>query len=246
MGDPGEGSGDTASHPLGRRIGRSETRVCLLKLLKLSEEGVVLGVADDRCVEHMVPMGMVVQQLAELGRPGGCIGLSHPEDYTLVPFPTIAGSLAVLEFRRLEVSFVACCVGPALLDCESNAEVPSPMSAGRIIAYVAAAILIFFGILFIWGAFSPDGSTGWILIGLLSVGAGFVLIWLGRRSRAAAGTQEIIQRVEVSGDVSLEKMACRSCGGALSSDNVKVVAGAPVVNCPYCGASYHLEEEPKW
>jgi hypothetical protein len=120
------------------------------------------------------------------------------------------------------------------------------MSAGRIIAYLAAAILIFFGVLFVWGAFSPQGSPGWIPIGLLSIGAGFILIWLVGRRAAEAGKQEIIQRIELSGDVSLEKMTCRNCGGALSTDNVKVVAGAAVVHCPFCGTSYQLEEAPKW
>ncbi len=121
------------------------------------------------------------------------------------------------------------------------------MNAGRIIAYIAAAILIFFGVLFVWGAFSPQGSSGWILVGLVSIGLGLVLIWFaGRRRAGAEGPQEIIQRVELSGDVSLEKMTCRNCGGALSSDNIKVVAGAAIVHCPYCGTSYQLEEEPKW
>ncbi|HKY83767.1 MAG TPA: hypothetical protein VJ160_02975 [Anaerolineales bacterium] len=121
------------------------------------------------------------------------------------------------------------------------------MNAARIIAYIAAAILIFFGVLFVWGAFSPQGSSGWILVGLVSIGLGLALIWLGGRRRAGGeGPQEIIQRVELSGDVSLEKMICRNCGGALSTDNVKVVAGAAVVHCPYCGTSYQLEEEPKW
>ncbi len=50
------------------------------------------------------------------------------------------------------------------------------MSAGKIIAYIVAAITIFFGILFIWGAFSPSGSTGWIFVGLISVGIGLALI----------------------------------------------------------------------
>jgi hypothetical protein len=120
------------------------------------------------------------------------------------------------------------------------------MSAGRIIAYIAAAILIFFGFLFFYGAFSPQGSAGWIPVGLISLGAGFVLIWLAGRRTAGAGKQEIVQRIELSGDVSLEKMTCRNCGGALSSENVKVLAGAAVVNCPFCGTSYHLEEKPKW
>ena len=120
------------------------------------------------------------------------------------------------------------------------------MTAGRIIAYIAAAILIFFGVLFIYGAFSPEGSPGWIPIGLISLAAGFVLIWLAGRAKSGAEKQEIVQRIELSGDVSLEKMTCRNCGGALSSENVKVVAGAAVVHCPYCGTSYQLEEAPKW
>jgi hypothetical protein len=120
------------------------------------------------------------------------------------------------------------------------------MSAGRIIAYIAAAILIIFGFLFVYGAFSPQGSASWIPVGLISLGGGFGLIWLAGRRAAGAGKQEIVQRIEISGDVSLEKMTCRNCGGALSSDNVKVLAGAAVVNCPFCGTSYHLEEEPTW
>ncbi len=119
------------------------------------------------------------------------------------------------------------------------------MSAGRIIAYIAAAILVFFGVLFIWGAFSPDGSPGWIIVGVISVGAGLVLIWLGSRI-GRKDTTEIIQKIELSGDINLETLTCNNCGGALSSDNVKMVAGAPVVNCPYCNTSYQLAEEPKW
>jgi hypothetical protein len=119
------------------------------------------------------------------------------------------------------------------------------MNAGKIIAYIAAAILIFFGVLFIWGAFSPEGSPGWIIVGVISVGAGFVLIWLGSR-RGRSDTTEIVQKIELSGDINLETLTCRNCGGALSSDNVKMVAGAPVVNCPYCSTSYQLAEEPKW
>jgi len=46
--------------------------------------------------------------------------------------------------------------------------------------------------------------------------------------------------------VNLEKLTCRNCGGALSSENVRMLAGAPVVECPFCGTSYQLTEEPKW
>jgi rubrerythrin len=122
------------------------------------------------------------------------------------------------------------------------------MSPLRIIAYLAAAILIFFGVLFIWGAFSPQGSPGWIVTGAVSVAIGFGLIWFAgaRGKKEAQAKQELIQKIELSGDINLEKLTCRNCGGALSSDNIKMVAGAPVVTCPYCGTSYQLTEEPKW
>ena len=121
------------------------------------------------------------------------------------------------------------------------------MGAGKIIAYLAAALLLVFGALFILGAFSPEGQAGWILIGLILVGMAFVLIWLAsRRKEAGAETTEIIQKIELSGDINLEKLTCRNCGGALTTDNIKMVAGAPVVSCPYCNTSYQLAEEPKW
>ena len=28
--------------------------------------------------------------------------------------------------------------------------------------------------------------------------------------------------------------------------DIKLVAGAPVVTCPFCGTTYQLTEEPKW
>ena len=37
------------------------------------------------------------------------------------------------------------------------------MTAGKIIAYIAAAIMILFGVLFIWATFSPEGQIGWPL-----------------------------------------------------------------------------------
>jgi hypothetical protein len=122
------------------------------------------------------------------------------------------------------------------------------MTAGKFIAYIAAAILIFFGVLFIWGAFSPQGQVGWILVGLVSVGIGFGLIWFASRRKpveAAAG-EGVTLNIELPGNVSMDTLRCTNCGGALSPENVKMVAGAPVVTCPYCGTTYQLTEEPKW
>lgn len=119
------------------------------------------------------------------------------------------------------------------------------MSAGKVIAYIVAAITIFFGVLFIWAAFSPEGNPGWIIVGLVSAGIGLGLIWFAGRSKAS-GEQEVTMNIDLSGDVNLETMKCNSCGGTLSSENITLVAGAPMVECPYCGTEYQLTEEPKW
>ena len=37
-----------------------------------------------------------------------------------------------------------------------------------------------------------------------------------------------------------------TCPVGAKDDGVKMVAGAPMVDCPYCGAAYQLSEDPKW
>ncbi len=116
----------------------------------------------------------------------------------------------------------------------------------KIIAYIAAAILIFFGVLFVWGSFSAQGGGGtWIIIGLVTVGIGFGLIYWASR-RKTGDTTNVTLNVELPGNVSMDTLKCKSCGGALSAKDIKMVAGAPVVTCPYCGTTYQLTEEPKW
>ena len=116
---------------------------------------------------------------------------------------------------------------------------------GKVIGYIAAAILILFGVLIIVGATDETGSVGWIPGGAILIALGLGMIWLIGR-QAKSDSTELIQKIELSGDVNLEALSCESCGGALSPDNIKMVAGAPVVTCPYCDSTYQLSEEPKW
>ncbi len=120
------------------------------------------------------------------------------------------------------------------------------MSGGKIIAYIAAAILIFFGVMFIWATFNPNGQIGWLVVGVISVGIGLGLIWLASRKRPEAGDQEVTLKIDLPSDVALDKFQCSNCGGDLTMDHVKMVAGAPTVSCPYCNTTYQLKEEPKW
>jgi phage FluMu protein Com len=120
------------------------------------------------------------------------------------------------------------------------------MSATKIIAYISAAFLLFFGFLFIYATFSPTGQIGWLIIGLISVAAGFVLIFWAGRKPAEGTNQNVTLKIDLPGNVSMDTMKCKSCGGVLSPENISLVAGAPVVTCPYCKTSYQLTEEPKW
>jgi hypothetical protein len=123
------------------------------------------------------------------------------------------------------------------------------MKAGKIIAYIFAAIVIFFGVLFIWATFSPDGQIIWLIVGVISVGIGFGIIWFASRrpsSSGVTGSGDVSLNIDLPGDINLDTMKCKSCGGSLTMDNIEMVAGAPVVSCPYCNTTYQLTEEPKW
>lgn len=120
------------------------------------------------------------------------------------------------------------------------------MGAGKIIAYITAAILILFGVIFIWGAFSPEGQVSWIIVGLISVAIGFGIIWFTARRTTSATSNNVTLKIDLPANVNVDSLKCQSCGGNLSTDNIVMIAGAPVVNCPYCKTTYQLTEEPKW
>ncbi len=121
----------------------------------------------------------------------------------------------------------------------------------KIIAYIAAALFIGFGALFILAAFSPSnqsGPVGTMITGLILVGIGFGLVFFASRRKAAQSNNgdNVTVKIDLPGNVSLDTMKCQSCGGVLTSENIKLVAGAPVVTCPYCNTTYQITEEPKW
>nr|HID15096.1 hypothetical protein [Anaerolineae bacterium] len=122
------------------------------------------------------------------------------------------------------------------------------MSAGKIIGYIISGILIFFGVLFIWGAFSPQGEPGWIIIGIITVAIGLGIIAFIKFSepKPALPPQEIIQKIDLSGEIELEKLKCENCGAELDKDSITLKEGAIFVSCPYCGTAYQMVEEPKW
>jgi hypothetical protein len=121
------------------------------------------------------------------------------------------------------------------------------MNALRVIGYIAAAILIFFGVLFIWGAFGETSQPEWICVGGVSAAIGLGLIALASwKPGAPKPPDNITLKIDLPANINLDTLKCKSCGGALTTDAIKMVAGAPVVTCPFCHTSYQLAEDPKW
>ena len=122
---------------------------------------------------------------------------------------------------------------------------------GAGILFLIGLCLVGYGVLSVIGSTSAQGESNWLTFGIgfgcagvVFIGGGAGLIYLAMRGQKT----EVIQKVEIDlpGDTQLEEMKCRSCGGSLTSDNIKLVNGAPMVNCPYCDSAYQLTEEPKW
>jgi hypothetical protein len=89
-------------------------------------------------------------------------------------------------------------------------------------------------------------GTGGVLFGFLALIGGIILlVWAARKTKQETA-QNVTYQVDLPGDTKIEQMKCRSCGGTLTSDNIKLVNGAPMVTCPYCNSVYQLTEEPKW
>jgi hypothetical protein len=128
-------------------------------------------------------------------------------------------------------------------------------SIGAGILFIIAAIAVVLGFLYILGSGSSQGSdsgllTGVIIIGfgMVCAGGGIALIFFNRRQakKEAAANAPVTLNVDLPGEMRVDSMKCESCGGVLSSNDISMVAGAPVVTCPYCNTTYQISEEPKW
>jgi Ca2+/Na+ antiporter len=117
----------------------------------------------------------------------------------------------------------------------------------KIIAYIGASILILFGVLFILSAFSPQGQTSNLVVGVILVIIAFVIIFfVTRKKKVESNTTNVTLNIDLPGNVSLDSLKCQQCGGILTKDSISLVNGAPMVSCPYCNTTYQLTEEPKW
>jgi hypothetical protein len=132
--------------------------------------------------------------------------------------------------------------------------------SGKPLLYVGAAILFLiglcllgYGILSVVGSTSTAGSSSWLsfgvgfaVVGVLFLAGGAGLVYAAARAGKTEVVQNVTMKMDLPGETKVSQMTCRNCGGALKPENIKIVAGAPMVVCPYCGTTYQLTEEPKW
>ena len=124
--------------------------------------------------------------------------------------------------------------------------------------YIGAVILLLLaasgicvgGFILLGAAGGAQGVTGigtvGMVLGAVALLGGIVMIVFAARKTRQDTAQNVTMKVDLPGDTKIEQMKCRSCGGALTTDNIKLVNGAPVVTCPFCNTVYQLTEEPKW
>jgi hypothetical protein len=112
----------------------------------------------------------------------------------------------------------------------------------RVVSAMLAVALALIGVFFLAG---HQGQVLRIVVGAVLL-AGAVALVVAARLRPTVVQRQVVQRIELSGDVRLEDLTCRECRGRLSRESVQLRAGAVSVACPYCQAEYQLEEAPRW
>ena len=114
----------------------------------------------------------------------------------------------------------------------------------KFLVYGLAVILGLLGLLFLIAA-GQNNAVVRIAIGVvLLVAAGGLVVLVQLKPIQQTHVHQM--KLDLPGDTTLQKITCRQCGAELSSQSVNVAAGAVFVNCEYCGATYQLEEAPKW
>jgi hypothetical protein len=119
-----------------------------------------------------------------------------------------------------------------------------------VLLLLAAAGICLGGFILLGASGGAQGVTGigsaGMLIGAIALVGGILLLVFAARKTKQDTAQNVTMKIDLPGETKIEAMKCRNCGGSLTADNIKLVNGAPMVNCPYCGTVYQLTEEPKW
>ncbi len=90
-----------------------------------------------------------------------------------------------------------------------------------------------------------QGASARLVVVAVCVLIGFGVIWFVGK-KLAPESEEVKVQIDLTGDIELDTLTCKSCGGHLSSEHTSLHEGALVVDCPFCGTNYQITESPKW
>ena len=124
------------------------------------------------------------------------------------------------------------------------------MKITTVLGAVAAAVLFFFGLIFIISAGAvtlqsqPQQQTLRIIEGTIMLIVGSAAAYVTYAFSRKPVT--IINQLEVSGQMKAAAIKCPNCSASVDAHRIKIVSGVPYATCPYCGTTFEVTEEPKW
>jgi hypothetical protein len=105
--------------------------------------------------------------------------------------------------------------------------------------WIAAAILMVLGILFIMASYAV---TIRLFVGLIFIALSLIMIYFSRERKPI----EIRRTIDLSGPIKFKEIRCQNCGALLNIEKVNVIKGKTYMTCDYCENSFEITEEPKW
>ena len=119
---------------------------------------------------------------------------------------------------------------------------------------IIAAVVIVFGTGFLgMGAlFMIAGGTENLMAGgvMILIGLG-MFGFVAYSKKAESNRPQVVQQefhiqMGGSGEFKTQELKCKSCGGPIKDEDVKVVDGGLAIKCPHCGKLSVMQEQPKW
>jgi hypothetical protein len=107
---------------------------------------------------------------------------------------------------------------------------------------IVAGVFFFLGTIFALASTVGPPFRLLVAVALFAVGFGIVAV-LYVTSHTPS---ELVQRIELSGDVKPAPITCPNCGATIAPHRISTREGVPYAKCGYCGQTVELVEEPKW
>jgi predicted RNA-binding Zn-ribbon protein involved in translation (DUF1610 family) len=124
------------------------------------------------------------------------------------------------------------------------------MKISTVIGAISAAVLFFFGFIFVLSAGAealrnqPEQQILRLVEGVILLIVGFAIAYVTYVYSRKPTT--ITHQVEISGPMKAASIRCPNCSASVDTNRITIKQGVPYATCPYCGTIFEVVEEPKW